>query len=181
MPSTCTMCPSARPTWPISVAREYARLPGAPVPVSRVSAAPVLTVAPCFATNVEPLQSCAGDSCIDLPPQGSNVVYLHTEPRTDARLVRDPVLHSDGSPGHHPDRRLVGPGGRWAVLRCGRTKPQWTAIWFGSRLAGLDNPSRRVSAPGRSALVTHRLGVRPSLSRRRLPTQRPPPTRRRSQ
>jgi hypothetical protein len=59
----------------------------------------VLTIVPRFAANVEPPQSCAGDSCTDLPPQGSNVVYLHTEPRADARLVGDPVLQRDGSPG----------------------------------------------------------------------------------
>jgi hypothetical protein len=53
---------------------------------------PVLMIAPRFATNVEPLQNCIADSCSDLPPQGSHVVYLHTEPRADAPLIGAPVL-----------------------------------------------------------------------------------------
>ncbi len=92
----------------------------------RTGAAPVLTVAPCFARNVEPLRSCAGDRCTDLPPQGSNVVYLRTEPRADAPLVGDPgctrmVLRAPpGSRTGRPGRSRASPSSWPGVAASGR-------------------------------------------------------------
>lgn len=136
----------------------YFDLLGAPLPAPRGSTAPVLTITPRFDTNVEPLQSCAGGTCTDLAPQGSNVVYLHTEPRADAPLLGDPVLHPDGSPGttRVADWSARAVAGQSFVVAGRRGK--WTAIWFGGRLAWFDDPPGRVSAPGHGALVTPRPG-----------------------
>ncbi len=112
-------------------------LPGAPVPAARAWTPPVLMIAPRFATNVQALQNCIADSCTDLPPQGSNIVYLHTEPRIDAPLIGDVVLHPDGSPGttQIADWSAKAVTGQSFVV-AGRSG-QWTAIWFGGRLAWL--------------------------------------------
>lgn len=125
---------------------------------ARVGAPPVLTIAPRFASNIEPLRSCAGDRCTDLPPQGSNVVYLRTEPRADAPLVGDPGLHPDGSPGTTAvaDWSARAVAGQSFVVAARRGK--WTAIWFGGRLAWLDGHNSRANAPGYGALVTPRPG-----------------------
>ncbi len=130
----------------------------ASVPAARVSTPSVLMIAPRFATNVEPLQNCIGDSCSDLPPQGSNIVYLRTEPRTDAPLIGDPVLHPDGSPGttHIADWSATAVTGQSFVV-AGRSG-QWTAIWFGGRLAWLDRSTARISTPRHGTLVTPRPG-----------------------
>ena len=119
---------------------------------------PVVTIAPRFGSNTQPLQSCTADGCSDLPPQGSNVVYLHTGPSTGAPLVSDPVLHPDGSPG---TTRL----GDWSARAVtGQTfavagrQGEWTAIWFGGRIAWFDDPPGRVSAPGHGPLITVRPG-----------------------
>ncbi|MGH3778750.1 MAG: N-acetylmuramoyl-L-alanine amidase [Pseudonocardiaceae bacterium] len=137
----------------------YFDLLGAPLPAPRGSTAPVLTITPRFDTNVEPLRSCTNGTCTDVAPQGSNVVYLRTEPRADAPLVGDPALHPDGSPGttRVADWSARAVAGQSFVVAGRRGK--WTAIWFGGRLAWFDDPPGRVSAPRRhGALVTPRPG-----------------------
>jgi hypothetical protein len=128
---------------------------GVAVLAAHVSDPPVLTIAPRFATNTEPLRSCTAHSCNDLPPQGSNVVYLRTEPSADAPLVGDPALHPDGSPGttRVADWSARAVAGQSFVVADRRGK--WTAIWFGGRLAWLET---RVSGLEHGALVTPRPG-----------------------
>lgn len=137
----------------------YFDLLGAPLPAARLSHAPVATIAPRFATNVEPLQSCVDGACTDLPPQGSNVVYLHTGPSVGAPLVGDPALHPDGSPGttRVGDWSATAVSGQSFVVAA-RTG-EWTAIWFGGRVAWFhDPPGRRAGAPGHGRLITPRPG-----------------------
>ncbi|MGH3855207.1 MAG: N-acetylmuramoyl-L-alanine amidase [Pseudonocardiaceae bacterium] len=136
----------------------YFDLLGAPLPTARLSATPVVTIVPRFDTNTEPLSSCSGDTCTDLPNQGSNVVYLHTGPSADAPLIGDPALHPDGSPGttRVADWSARAVTGQSFVV-AGRTG-EWTAIWFGGRLAWFDDPPGQVSAPGHGALITPRPG-----------------------
>ncbi len=131
---------------------------GAALLAARVTGPPVLTIAPRFDTNVEPLRSCAGGRCADLPPQGSNVVYLRTEPSADAPLVGDPGLHPDGSPGTTgvADWSARAVAGQSFVVAQRRGK--WTAIWFGGRLAWLEDRQSRVSPLGYGALITPRPG-----------------------
>ncbi|MFZ0120854.1 MAG: peptidoglycan recognition family protein [Pseudonocardiaceae bacterium] len=131
---------------------------GAAALAARVAVPPVLTIAPRFASNVEPLRSCARGNCTDLPPQGSNVVYLHTEPRADAPLVGDFGLHPDSSPGTTgiADWSAKAVAGQSFVVAGHRG--EWTAIWFGGRLAWLEDRKSQVSAPGHGALVTPRPG-----------------------
>lgn len=133
-------------------------LPEAPVLAAHLTGMPVITIAPRFKANVEPLQRCAGNICTDLPRQGSNVVYLHTQPSTDAPLVSDAGLHPDGSPGitQVQDWSARAVAGQSFVVA--RRWGQWTAIWFGGRLAWLKDPSGRTSGPGQDVLVTPRPG-----------------------
>jgi N-acetyl-anhydromuramyl-L-alanine amidase AmpD len=128
---------------------------GVAVPAAHVADPPVLTIAPRFATNTEPLRNCTAEGCTDLPSQGSNVVYLRTEPRADAALVGDPALHPDGSPGttRVADWSARAVAGQSFVVAERRGK--WTAIWFGGRLAWLES---RMSALQHGALVMPRPG-----------------------
>ncbi|MGH3547772.1 MAG: N-acetylmuramoyl-L-alanine amidase, partial [Pseudonocardiaceae bacterium] len=119
---------------------------------------PVLAIAPRVARNIQPLRRCTGGRCTDLPPQGSNVVYLRSQPRADAPLVGDPGLHPDGSPGTTgvADWSAKALAGQSFVVAARRGK--WTAIWFGGRLAWLDGRNTRVGTPEDCALVTPRPG-----------------------
>jgi hypothetical protein len=141
----------------------YFRLLGAPLrgalpPPARIPAPPVVTIAPRFPTNIEPVRSCVGNSCTDLPRQGSNVVYLHTGPSVDAPLIGDPALHPDGSPGttRVADWSAKAVTGQSFVV-AGRTGG-WTAIWFSGRMAWFHDPLFQVSAPGHGPLITPRPG-----------------------
>jgi N-acetyl-anhydromuramyl-L-alanine amidase AmpD len=110
---------------------------GAAALAARVSVPPVLTITPRFA---------------------SNVVYLHTEPRADAPLVGDVGLHPDGSPGTTgiADWSAKAVAGQSFIVAGHRG--EWTAIWFGGRLAWLEDRKSRVRALEDGALVTPRPG-----------------------
>jgi hypothetical protein len=119
---------------------------------------PVLTITPRFENNIQPLQNCAAPPCTDLPRQGSNVVYLHTQPSTDAPLVGDPGLHPDGSPGTTQVQDWSARAVTGQSFVVARRRGPWTAIWFGGQLAWLNASSGRFSGPGQGVLVTPRPG-----------------------
>ncbi|MBO0872408.1 MAG: N-acetylmuramoyl-L-alanine amidase, partial [Pseudonocardia sp.] len=115
----------------------------------------VVTIAPSFRGNTQPLQHCVRGRCVELPPQGSSIVYLHTAAAPDAPLVGDPVIHPDGSPGttQIDDWSARASTGQSFVVadRSG----DWTAVWFGGRLAWFrdrdgrgDDQGNRVGVPG---------------------------------
>jgi hypothetical protein len=117
---------------------------------------PVVVIAPRFDDNDETLQDCGDHSCVTLPSQGSNVVYLHTEPRADAPLISDSDLHPDGAPGttdlsDWSARALT--GDPYAVV--GR-KNGWTGIWFAGRVAWFADRDGCVGKPLRTVVVTPR-------------------------
>jgi N-acetylmuramoyl-L-alanine amidase-like protein len=124
----------------------------------------VVTIAPPFHGNTQPLQQCVRRRCVELPPQGSSIIYLHTAPAPDAPLVGDTVIHPDGSPGttRIDDWSAKASAGQSFVVadRSG----DWTAIWFGGRLAWFhdrDNLGDRVGVPGNGlgVLLTPRPGL----------------------
>jgi N-acetyl-anhydromuramyl-L-alanine amidase AmpD len=133
----------------------YFDLLGAPLPAASAPAndpAPaVVTIAPPFHANAQPLRTCERGRCVALPPQGSDVVYLHAAPSADAPLVGDQVLHPDGSPGttrvdDWSARAVVGQ----SFVVAGRSG-DWTAIWFGGRRAWFhdrDDLGGRIGVPG---------------------------------
>jgi hypothetical protein len=133
-------------------------LPDAPVLAAQLGGMPVITIAPRFETNIQPLQNCAGTTCTDLPRQGSNVVYLHTQPGADAPLVEDPGLHRAGSPGTTQVQDWSARAVTGQSFVVARRRGQWTAIWFGGRLAWLNGSSGRFSGTEQRVLVTPRPG-----------------------
>jgi N-acetyl-anhydromuramyl-L-alanine amidase AmpD len=132
--------------------------PDTPVLAAHRAGMPVITIAPRFETNTQPLQRCAATTCTDLPRQGSNVVYLHTQPSTNAPLVTDPGLHPDGSPGTTQVKDWSARAVTGQSFVVARRWGQWIAIWFGGRLAWLTTTSARFSDPGHGVLITPRPG-----------------------
>jgi hypothetical protein len=93
---------------------------------------------------------CSTGTCVRLPSQPANFVYLHTQPRRGAPLLGDPVLHPGGSAGTTADSDWSdkAPAGERYVFagRHGR----WTGIYFGGRTGWFYNPP----GPGRTARFT---------------------------
>jgi N-acetylmuramoyl-L-alanine amidase-like protein len=127
------------------------RMPDLPLPGPAV-----VVVAPRFEENIEPLQDCTPPGCVFLPRQGSNIVYLHTEPRPDAPLITDPDLHPDRTPGSTAlgdwsARATTGVRYVMAARREG-----WTGIWFAGQVAWFADPDGCVGLPAPGIVVTPR-------------------------
>jgi N-acetyl-anhydromuramyl-L-alanine amidase AmpD len=139
---------------PLTGSRE--RLPHQKIPYLPLPGPRVVVIAPRFEDNFEPLTDCAPTGCPALPRQGSDIVYLHTEPRPDAPLIGDADLHPDGSPGttdlgDWSARALTGDAYAVAARIAG-----WTGIWFAGRLAWFADPDDCVGRPVHRVLVTPR-------------------------
>jgi N-acetyl-anhydromuramyl-L-alanine amidase AmpD len=73
----------------------FMSLLGAPLTPDHRGRSSVVTVKPGFDGNQQLVTGCSSsDPC---PPQGTNFVYLHTEPDPASPLVKDAGLHPDGS------------------------------------------------------------------------------------
>ncbi len=139
----------------------YFKLLGAPLynpcPNRDSDGPEVVAVMPRFADNFHTLTDC-NNSCIDLPSQASNVVYLHTSPSDSASLLSDPALHTAGLPGTSQTwdwsaRAVVGQRFVVADRRDG-----WTAIWFGGHKGWFADPDRTIGIPAVGEVVTPRDG-----------------------
>jgi hypothetical protein len=104
-------------------------------------------ISPRFATHTTPtLTQCTDGHCLRLPPQPTNLIYLHSTPSPSSPLLSDPLLHPDGAPG---TTRLDDWSARASIgqsfVVAGQL-PGWTAIWFaGQRAWFADPPTHPVS------------------------------------
>ncbi|NUR07841.1 MAG: N-acetylmuramoyl-L-alanine amidase [Nocardioidaceae bacterium] len=111
----------------------YMALLGAPLGPDRHTPSDVVTVAPGFADNPQPLTNCAsGDGTSSDPcrTQGTNFVYLRTAPSDDAPLVEDPGLHQDGT-ASSTEVSDIGPrltAGQKVVVA--KRQGGWIATWW---------------------------------------------------
>jgi N-acetyl-anhydromuramyl-L-alanine amidase AmpD len=111
----------------------------------------LVTIDPTFADNEPKVTSCSGDSCVTLPKQPANFVYLRTGPGRHDPLLGDPILHPGGGNGTTVDSDW---GDKATIeetfVYAGRSG-NWTAIWFSGRKAWFYNPP----GPGRTARYTN--------------------------
>ncbi|MBO0823142.1 MAG: N-acetylmuramoyl-L-alanine amidase, partial [Actinobacteria bacterium] len=100
----------------------------------------IVSISPDFARNQPPITDCQTGSCVPLPAQPANFVYLHSQPDASSPLLSDPTLHPDGSPGTTVDSDWAdkAPTGDQYVL-AGRSG-DWTAIWFGGQVGWFYDP-----------------------------------------
>ncbi|MGH8916762.1 MAG: N-acetylmuramoyl-L-alanine amidase, partial [Actinomycetes bacterium] len=114
----------------------------------------IVTIAPPFEGNEQPVRSCApGGQGELLPPQGTNFLYLYSAPSEDAPLIGDPVLHPDGGPGTTQicDWSSKALSGRsFAVAG---SEGEWTAIWHGGTKGWFHDPTGAASEPGTGRLL----------------------------
>lgn len=120
----------------------------------------VVTVAPKFAQNRPVVTQCSAGVCVELPNNGSNFVYLRTEPRDDAPLLTDAGLHPDGAPGTTQigDWSAKATQGQRFVVA--ERRGNWTAIWFNGQKGWFYNPWHSPTAkPSWSRRITPKQGL----------------------
>ena len=139
--------------------QHYFQLMGAPLQaVGRVLSSDVIRILPPFNRNRPPVTGCTtkGTPC---PPQGTNFVYLHTEPSDTSPLVTDAGLEPDGTPST-TDVYDIGArataGVEYAVAdRAG----DWTAIWWlGAKGWFKNSRSEPTAIPVRGSVVVPKPG-----------------------
>jgi hypothetical protein len=118
----------------------------------------LVTITPNFRTNKQVLTDCTDGTCVTLPAQGSNFVYLHTAPSDSAPLLSDPAIHPDGSPGttqanDWSDKAVAGQ----QFVRFDR-RGEWVGIWFGGQV-GWFRDGFRSSVQSCGRYVTPRAGL----------------------
>lgn len=100
----------------------------------------VVQITPLFGITKPEIKDCSSGTCTTLPKQGSNFVYLRTDPNDKASLISNKYLHPDSSPGStdHADWGTKATDGQRFVVA--DTKDNWTAIWYDGKKAWFYNP-----------------------------------------
>jgi N-acetyl-anhydromuramyl-L-alanine amidase AmpD len=116
----------------------YMDLVGAPIKPDRQERSDVVTVAPGFADNQQVVTGCKADGSCD--PQGTNFVYLRTEPRDDAPLVGDVGLHPDGSASTTYVSDIGARAAAGQKLEVAKRQGDWLGVWWLGDLAWMRSP-----------------------------------------
>jgi N-acetyl-anhydromuramyl-L-alanine amidase AmpD len=111
----------------------------------------LVTIDPTFAANEPKVTACSGRSCVTLPKQPANFVYLRTGPGGSYPLLGDPILHPDGSNGTTVDSDWGDKATIEETFVYAGQSGNWTAIWFSGRKAWFYNPP----GPERTARYTN--------------------------
>lgn len=120
----------------------------------------IVTIAPPFEGNEQPVRSCdPGGQGTLLPAQGTNFLYLRSAPSDDAPLIGDPVLHPDGGAGTPQicDWSSKALSGRSFALA--GSQGEWTAIWYGGTKGWFRNPGGALTEPGAGRLLEPASGL----------------------
>jgi hypothetical protein len=100
----------------------------------------LVTIDPTFATNKPAVTDCSSGSCVTLPTQSANFVYLRTGPKNTYPLLGDRLLHPGGNgttvDSDWGDKATIGQ----TFVYAGHSG-DWTAIWFSGQKAWFYNPS----------------------------------------
>jgi N-acetylmuramoyl-L-alanine amidase len=101
----------------------------------------VVTVAPGFADNVQPVTGCdAAAPTAACPAQGTNFVYLYSQPSLTAPLVADVGLHADGRPSTTFVSDIGARAATGQQLYVAASSGDWTAVWWLGNVAWVHNP-----------------------------------------
>jgi N-acetyl-anhydromuramyl-L-alanine amidase AmpD len=106
----------------------YMSLIGAPLRPDRREGSKVVTVKPGFEDNQQLVTGCSASGAC--PSQGTNFVYLHTEPNASSPLVKDIGLHPDGS---NSTTQVSDHGARLAAgqkVVVARRSGGWLGVWY---------------------------------------------------
>lgn len=119
----------------------YMRLLRAPITglPGKIKPGDTITVRPGFDDNQQPVSGCesADQAC---EPQGTNFVYLHTEPDASSPLVTDAGLHPDGSPGTRQVWDISARAAAGHEFVVADRQGAWLGVWYLGDIAWLHSP-----------------------------------------
>jgi N-acetyl-anhydromuramyl-L-alanine amidase AmpD len=121
----------------------------------------VVTIGPSFTANQPAITDCQSGTCVTLPKQPANFVYLRTGPSSKSPLLGDPLLHSGGAPGTTVDSDWGDKATTGETFAYAGQSGNWTAIWFSGKKAWFDNPAgsqQRARYRG-GAVITPKAGL----------------------
>lgn len=120
----------------------------------------VLTISPNFATNHQTITDCSTGTCVTLPEQGSNLVYLHTQPSDSSPLLSNSYLHPDNAPGTTRAEDWSATANAGDTFAVAEVRGDWTAIWFNGQKGWFYNPhgGGRTAHASSSRVITPKAG-----------------------
>jgi len=140
--------------------QHYFDLLGAPMDRARGRASQdIVRILPGFRHNQQVVTGCAAPG-VACSPQGTNFVYLHTEPSGLAPLVNDIGLHPDGSASTTEVADIGARATAGVEYAVAARRGDWTAIWYDGVAAWFLNPTRAptaINVPG--SFVTPKAGT----------------------
>jgi N-acetyl-anhydromuramyl-L-alanine amidase AmpD len=125
----------------------------------------VVAITPRFDTNRPLIRQCVADDCTNLPEQGANIVYLHTEPRADAPLLSNRYMHPDGAPGTNRIEDWSATAVYGHIFALADKQGDWTGVWYDGRIGWFYNPEGN----GSTASATHARVVTPKAGKTAVP------------
>ncbi|MFI6800315.1 N-acetylmuramoyl-L-alanine amidase [Streptosporangium canum] len=138
----------------------YFELLGKPLHASGGPKAQSVMILPDYAKNQPYYYGCdRKNPTADCAPHGSSSVWLRTEPRADAPLVKDIGKHPTGDSLYsvYDHSARANTGQRYALAE---RQGDWTAIWYLGQKAWFHNPAAQPTAvPSRGLVVTPKPGL----------------------
>jgi N-acetyl-anhydromuramyl-L-alanine amidase AmpD len=154
--------------------QHYFDLLGAPIAADRKGRSDVVTVAPGFANNIQPVTGCDATLPSSTPcaAQGTNFVYLFSAPDPTSPLVPDIGLHSDGRPSSTYVSDIGARASAGQKFLVAETSGDWTAVWYLGQKAWIYNPvAAPVLLPSRGQVVWSGTGAAVPVYGRAYPEQ----------
>jgi N-acetyl-anhydromuramyl-L-alanine amidase AmpD len=106
----------------------------------RLQKGDAVTISPNFANNQPPVTDCQTGTCVNLPAQGTNFVYLRTQPADNAPLISDPYTNGTDTVGTTRDNDWGDKAPTGFKYVVADVQGDWTAIWYGGKKGWFYNP-----------------------------------------
>ncbi len=115
----------------------YFDLLGAPIKADRTSRSDVVTVAPGFEGNEQPLTGCGSSPC---DTANTNFVYLRQAPSASAPLVKDPGLRTNGSDSTTNVSDIGARAAAGQKFLVAKRSGDWLGVWWLGEVAWMYSP-----------------------------------------
>ena len=110
---------------------------GAPIAADRTSRSDVVTVAPGYDGNSQPVTSCGTTTC---QTDATNFVYLHQAPDASAPLVNDPGMKPNGAPATTSVSDIGARAAAGSKFLVAQRSGDWLGVWWLGKIAWLYSP-----------------------------------------